>query len=62
MGHKIIQHLSQFLNIFKFLVVLLIKFWDENLKGCQKKVSQFLLHQAVILLQNLITIVIPIWQ
>ena len=33
------------IKYFQFLVVLLINFQDRNLKGCQKKVSQLLLHQ-----------------
>ena len=38
MGHKIVQYCNQFLSHLKYLMVLLIKCCDGNLKGCQKKV------------------------
>ena len=44
-----------FQAIFKYfhsLLVLLIKFLDGSLKGYQKKISQLLLNQTIILLQN----------
>ena len=39
--------------VSKFLVVQLTEYLDGNLKNCQEKVSQLLLHQAIILLSKL---------
>ena len=38
MDDKTVQYFNQFLSIFKYLVALLIKVSDGNLKGFQKKV------------------------
>ena len=38
-------------SIFKHLLVQ-IKFWQENVKDCQKRILQLQLHRAIILAQH----------
>lgn len=49
---------NQFVSIFKFLLVLLIKSLDGNLKVCQKEVLELMLHQKIVLIKNLLIFII----
>ena len=53
------NYLTRFLCIFKLLMVILIKSFVGKLESSQKIALQLLLHQTIVLLQNLLIFIIP---